>query len=131
MTAHEAIDLTHLEARLTLERKALLARIEEQLRSYADPKKDALADRMKETGSRALAGLQREIDVSPLGHELSGLREIDEALKRIRDGVYGLCAGCGKPVEPRRLNAQPAVRLCLTCKQAFERRRGIVSFPED
>ena len=48
------------------------------------------------------------------------LVEIDAALKRIVDGVYGECLDCDKPVHPGRLTADPAARLCITCAQARE-----------
>jgi len=119
--------LENFETRLILERKALLARIEEQLHSSDDPKQLALANRLAQIGDWALADLQGEIDIALLGHELSGVREIDAELRRIARGTYGVCADCGKPIDFRRLNAQPAARLCLACKEAFEKRRGIVS----
>jgi RNA polymerase-binding protein DksA len=45
---------------------------------------------------------------------------IDQALKRIRNGTYGNCHECGKPIQKRRLSAVPHARLCIECKQAEE-----------
>lgn len=45
---------------------------------------------------------------------------IDQALKRIRNGTYGKCHECGKPIQKRRLTAVPHARLCIECKQAEE-----------
>jgi RNA polymerase-binding transcription factor DksA len=39
--------------------------------------------------------------------ERRGLREIDEALRRIEDGTYGICQLTGKPIPKARLNAKP------------------------
>jgi DnaK suppressor protein len=43
------------------------------------------------------------------------LARIDAALERLADGRYGDCATCGEPIEPRRLELDPAIPLCLGC----------------
>jgi len=42
----------------------------------------------------------------------SQLRDINDALERIKDGTYGVCAGGGEPIEETRLKANPASRNC-------------------
>jgi len=48
------------------------------------------------------------------------LRQLDEALERIRGGVYGLCAECGGRIVEKRLASDPAVSLCVRCQAAAE-----------
>lgn len=43
--------------------------------------------------------------------------EIDEALKRIEDGTYGICNNCGKAIMPERLEALPYAELCIACQR--------------
>ena len=50
----------------------------------------------------------------------SEIQEIDEALERLRDGSFGLCENCEKPILKARLEAIPYARLCLKCKQQEE-----------
>lgn len=38
--------------------------------------------------------------------------EIKAALERIKDGTYGICETCQKPIEPARLEANPAATTC-------------------
>ena len=45
---------------------------------------------------------------------------IDEALRRIEDGTYGLCERCNKPISAARLQAVPYARMCIECKSAEE-----------
>ncbi len=55
------------------------------------------------------------------------ITKIDDALKRIDDGSYGLCESCGGPIAVERLKARPVTTLCIDCKsdqEAQERRRG-------
>ncbi len=39
-------------------------------------------------------------------------REIRAALKRIDEGIFGICEECGEEIEPDRLEANPAARTC-------------------
>lgn len=49
------------------------------------------------------------------------LVQIEDALKRMDAGTYGLCERCGNPIELDRLEALPYATLCLTDKQRDER----------
>ncbi len=43
------------------------------------------------------------------------LGEVEAVLARIPSGKFGVCEGCGKKIEARRLDAIPYVRQCMTC----------------
>jgi len=55
--------------------------------------------------------------------ELKALSEIEEALKRIEEGVYGRCVSCGKEIEEKRLLAIPEAKKCIKCKSIEEKRK--------
>ena len=55
--------------------------------------------------------------------DMARLRQIDDALRRIEEGTYGYCKECGEPIEEGRLLAQPFATLCISCKEAEERKR--------
>jgi len=46
------------------------------------------------------------------------LRRIDAALRRHDAGGYGYCAQCEEPIDPRRLELDPATALCIDCAEA-------------
>lgn len=54
------------------------------------------------------------------------LQAIDEALHRIKEGSYGICAVCSSPINSRRLMAVPNTKLCIRCQEEKER-NGVVS----
>ena len=64
-------------------------------------------------GDTATVTYDRELDYSLEENSETVLREIDAALQRIEDGTYGVCEGCGKPIEEERLEAIPWTRLCI------------------
>ncbi len=43
------------------------------------------------------------------------LKHVKDALQRIQEGTYGTCTKCGNPIEPARLDANPAATLCTSC----------------
>lgn len=47
---------------------------------------------------------------------------IDRALTRIKDGTYGLCMICKKPIPEARLEALPSALLCVSCQEKEEKR---------
>jgi DnaK suppressor protein len=46
-----------------------------------------------------------------------------DALTRLENGSYGLCADCGKPVPEGRLEAKPEAARCLACQAKRDRSR--------
>ena len=49
------------------------------------------------------------------------LRDIDDALRRLDDGTYGICEECGKPIDEARLEAVPWARYCVVDQARVER----------
>jgi RNA polymerase-binding protein DksA len=70
----------------------------------------------------ASALMDREIDETLEGYGERLVQAIDEALARIDDGTYGICAVCGKPIPEERLDAIPYATLCVEDKRAQEQR---------
>ena len=48
------------------------------------------------------------------------LVQIEAALKRLEDGVYGECVECAEPISPARLHFDPAAALCIGCAARAE-----------
>jgi DnaK suppressor protein len=46
---------------------------------------------------------------------LQELERIREALGRLEQGSYGVCASCGDPIAPRRLEVLPFTTVCVAC----------------
>ncbi|HOJ33076.1 MAG TPA: TraR/DksA C4-type zinc finger protein [Candidatus Hydrogenedentes bacterium] len=64
---------------------------------------------------------EREVALRLAGDEAERLREVAEALERIKDGTYGECLGCKEPIPKKRLEAFPAAKYCVACKSKLER----------
>jgi RNA polymerase-binding transcription factor len=46
------------------------------------------------------------------------LTQIEAAVRRIEEGVYGVCERCGQAIHPERLQVLPYVTTCVSCARA-------------
>lgn len=115
------LDVEKFKKMLLKEREQLLAelRITAQghtkngieLSDYDNHPADAASETFERTREYALDANSKKI-----------LESIDAALKRIEEGSYGICDGCGEPISVDRLKAIPYATLCIHCQESIERR---------
>jgi RNA polymerase-binding transcription factor DksA len=65
----------------------------------------------------------KEFALNLVSSEHDTVYEINNALRRISDGVYGCCDGCGCMIEKPRLQALPFARMCIRCQSEQEKGR--------
>lgn len=105
--------------------KQKLIAMREELKSIADSGDDQAAvvqlDQARVGRLSRMDALQAQAMAKASGQRrVAQLREIDAALRRIDEGSYGNCERCEEPVDPRRLDADPAARLCIDCASRSE-----------
>jgi DnaK suppressor protein len=59
---------------------------------------------------------ERDLSYSRMESQSEELKEIEEALDRIKDGSFGVCEKCEKKIPKERLRAIPYARLCVGCQ---------------
>ena len=65
----------------------------------------------------------REFALNLVSSEHDSVFEINNALRRIAEGTYGICDGCGCAIEKPRLHALPFARMCIRCQSEQEKGR--------
>jgi len=105
-----------LRSRLESEQKRLMGELE-QLRASVRPanerREGSPFGKREEEATESLE-LERRL---ALEKQIRGqLAEVESALGKFEEGTYGLCEGCGQPIDPARLEALPQAKLCLSCK---------------
>ena len=55
------------------------------------------------------------------------IKKIDDAIRRIDEGTFGLCDNCEEDIEIRRLEARPTATLCVACKEEEERKEVLTA----
>jgi len=117
---------------LKMQKQRLMALRDTILDSMAGVAKDTL--RARPEGSEASAfgmhqadagsdAYDKDFALSLLSQEQDALYEIEEALKRIDNGTYGVCEMSGKPIPHPRLEALPFARFTVQCQSDLEKNR--------
>lgn len=57
------------------------------------------------------------MDYALKNHQKNQVYEVDEALKRINNGTYGICEDCGAEISEDRLEVMPTANLCIKCQE--------------
>ena len=64
----------------------------------------------------------REFSLGLASNDRKSLYELEDALKRIEDGIFGVCESCNSVITKVRLRALPQARLCVKCQEKREKR---------
>ena len=64
----------------------------------------------------------REFSLGLASSERNFIYELDDALKRIEDGTFGICQDCKSLITKSRLKAVPHARNCVKCQEKREKR---------
>lgn len=92
----------------------------EALRGGGSGSLSHLPQHMAEQGSEAY-DQSLSLDLAAADRRL--IKEIDDAIRRIDEGTYGLCEYTGKPIRIERLNELPWARYSIEAARELERRR--------
>jgi DnaK suppressor protein len=76
---------------------------------------------------RATAQSAKDELFEEVERDSSLLSQIDDALRRIQAGTYGICTACGAEIPQSRLDAVPWASLCLADQERADRRRTTAS----
>lgn len=85
------------------------------------------ADDRYDEVDQAQTDMEQSMRMRLRNREMLYIKKVDEALKRIEDGVFGECDECGEDIELRRLEARPTATLCVGCKEEQERKEVLTA----
>jgi len=70
---------------------------------------------------RASLESDRNFELRIRDRERRLIMKMQEAIKRIDDGTFGICEACGGPISEKRLMARPVTTDCIDCKTKQEK----------
>lgn len=62
-----------------------------------------------------------QIDFAISANLKQELSDIEEALRKIINGTYGICEGCDEMIDVNRLKIKPHAKYCFICRQSLEK----------
>lgn len=84
-------------------------------------------DECKDEVDHAATDMEQSLRLRLRNRENLYLKKVDDALRRIEKGEFGLCDVCGNDIEVKRLEARPTATHCIACKEDEERREGLTA----
>lgn len=82
--------------------------------------KEADTESSQDTADQAANSYTKEFLFSLSSSERRLLQQVDDALSRIQERHYGVCASCEDPMNLKRLQAVPWATLCISCQEKQE-----------
>ena len=68
---------------------------------------------------------EKNVEMRAINRQIKLISKIDEALKKIQDGVYGFCEETGDPIGLKRLMARPVATLSITAQEKHEKEEKV------
>ena len=99
---------------------ALRADIARELRKHDDERLGLIASNVADSAELSIADVIGDLYLAEIERDVSELREVESALKRITAGTYGICIDCAQAVDPMRLEVNPHAARCLRCQENAE-----------
>jgi len=114
--------LSYIEDRLKERRRYLLKEVNLRLSKFNRSRECWVTD----TAEIASNIVEDNTVMSIAQSEAREINQIDNTLKKMKNGDYGVCECCGGNINEQRLIAIPFVSLCIKCKEAEERDEEIM-----
>lgn|SRR5512142_2136321 len=114
--------LDQLVKKLKEDYQRLLGEVRNELENTGDQHRiDLLNSEPGDSGDESMANALADFNVTIVDRQVQGLRDIEAAFQRIKDGEYGVCTQCGDEVGFNRLMAYPTAKRCIVCQEQRER----------
>jgi RNA polymerase-binding protein DksA len=114
--------LDQLSKKLNEDNQALLREVRSELENSGDQHRiDLLNSEPGDTGDESMANALADFNVARLDRQIQGMRDIEAAFQRIKNGEYGVCIECGDDIGFNRLQAFPTAKRCIVCQEKRER----------
>ena len=103
-------------------KRQLLSRREELAKDVTQSVAELIDDEPSHADAidQASADSDRNVEASIKNRGYGLIREIDEALLRIENGMFGECESCSEAISEARMKANPSTTLCIDCKSELE-----------
>jgi len=110
-----------LKRLLVEKRKEILKEIKNDTSRYIKGESKQLVDTALDDGDWSIVDLAEDINLMHLSSHRDDLQKLDEAIRKLNEGTYGICEDCGDEISEKRLNILPYAIYCIDCKEKREK----------
>jgi DnaK suppressor protein len=99
------------------------AELEHRLRPDSYANQDMQVDYAADELDNIIERQRRESAIGEIERNNVMLRQVKMALKRIDEGIFGICFECEEQIPDRRLKAIPWAERCVKCQELLDSQR--------
>ena len=96
-------------------------KIEKNLTTTSIEMNEMRRNELKDEGDHAAMSLETAVDNAILGQQSKELAEIELALGKISNNLFGVCEMCEEEINIERLKVKNFARYCITCREVVEK----------
>lgn len=112
--------------RLLLNRRdQLLKEVKNEVSEYIKGENRQLVDTALDDGDWSVVDLSEDVRLRQLSAHRETLVKIDESLRKLEEGTYGICESCGEEISEQRLKVLPFAINCRDCQEKIEQLEAI------
>ncbi|GAD18784.1 RNA polymerase-binding protein DksA [Helicobacter fennelliae] len=83
--------------------------------------KNIHSSHLKEDSDLIAASIQGQLDSLIIEKYHLELKEVEKALQKIAQNLYGICEMCDDEIDIERLKIKPHARFCIICRELYEK----------
>jgi DnaK suppressor protein len=106
---------------LIAKRDEILKEAKEEIGKFIRGENKELVETALDDGDWSVADLAEDLNLRKLTAHKESLNRIDEALRKLEDGTYGICEDCGAEISEERLKLIPFAIYCVECLEHREK----------
>ncbi|MBI5846379.1 MAG: TraR/DksA C4-type zinc finger protein [Nitrospirae bacterium] len=110
-----------LKSMLIAKRDALLKEAKQEIQKYVSGENRQLVDTAIDEADWAAVEISEDINLKRLSAQRQLLNDVEECLRKVNEGTYGICEDCGEEISEKRLRVIPTATLCIDCKEQREK----------
>ena len=101
-------------------REDILREAKDEISKYIKGETRQLVESALDDGDWSVIDLSEDISLRQLSAHRGTLLKIDEALRKLDEGTYGICEDCGEDINEGRLKVLPFAIYCVECQEKLE-----------
>lgn len=115
--------LQRFKEMLDKRRAELWAQVSDDVAESDNKNLSEMTAAVRDPGDESVALQSSDFNIRMSEKQLAQLREVEAALGRIEEGVYGRCQDCGGEIGEKRLEINPTATRCTHCQTRYENMR--------
>ncbi|MEW6674891.1 MAG: TraR/DksA C4-type zinc finger protein [Nitrospirota bacterium] len=109
-----------LRRTLIQKREQIVKEARTEISKYIKGENKQLVDTALDDGDWSVVDLSEDVSLKQLGTHRETLLKIDEAIRKLDEGTYGICEDCGEKISEQRLKVLPFAIYCRDCQEKIE-----------